>query len=138
VSLAAGRRRAVVPAAAQRMYEAYHFAPATRVGDMVWVSGQVGVDAQGRPGADMAAQARLAFEALRAVLAEAGASLADVVELTTFHTDLRGEMGAFAAVKDEFFPAPYPAWTAVGVTALARSEFVVEVRAVAVAGASGS
>jgi enamine deaminase RidA (YjgF/YER057c/UK114 family) len=118
------------------MYEAYHFAPATRVGDLIWVSGQVGMDAEGRPGADMAAQARLAFEALKAVLAEAGASLADVVELTTFHTDLHGGMRAFAAVKDEFFPAPYPSWTAVGVAQLARPELVVEIRAVAVAGSA--
>jgi enamine deaminase RidA (YjgF/YER057c/UK114 family) len=116
------------------MYDAYHFAPATRVGDIVWVSGQVGLDAEGRPGADMPAQARLAFEALKGVLEEAGATLGDVVELNTFHTDLRGEMRAFSAVKDEFFPTNYPSWTAVGVTQLAAPEFVVEIRAVAVAG----
>lgn len=136
MSVERGARRAVIPAASQAMYDRYHFAPATRVGDLIWVSGQVGMDGEGRPGADMEAQARLAFEALRAVLSEAGARLGDVVELTTFHTDLRGDMRAFSAVKDEFFPASYPAWTAVGVTQLARPEFLVEVRAVAVAGSA--
>ena len=127
-------RRQIVPPAMQAMYDAYHFAPATRVGDIIWVSGQVGLDASMRPGKGMEAQARLAFENLKAVLEAAGASLADVVELTTFHTDLRGEMAAFTQVKDGFFPDRYPSWTAVGVTQLAMPEFLVEVRAVAVAG----
>jgi len=134
--MSAKARTIIVPAAAQAMYDRYHFAQATRVGDTVWVSGQVGMDATGHPGADMAAQARLAFEALRAVLAEAGATLGDVVDLNSFHTDLRGDMRAFAAVKDQFFPGDYPSWTAVGVTQLARPEFLVEIRAVAVVGSA--
>jgi enamine deaminase RidA (YjgF/YER057c/UK114 family) len=60
--------------------------------------------------------------------------LEDVVELTTFHIDLRGEVDEFAKVKDEFFPRDYPAWTAVGVTQLALPELLVEIRAVAIAG----
>jgi enamine deaminase RidA (YjgF/YER057c/UK114 family) len=87
-----------------------------------------------RPGEGMAEQARLAFEGLKAALDEAGATLADVVELMTFHTDLRGDMAAFAPVKDSYFPDRYPSWTAVGVTQLAMPEFLVEIRAVAIAG----
>lgn len=128
------QRRPIIPAPMQAMYDGYHFAPATRVGDMIWVSGQVGIDAAMCPGEGMEAQARLAFEGLKTVLEAAGASLADVVELMTFHTDLRGDMAAFAKVKDAWFPERYPSWTAVGVTQLARPEFLVEVRAVAVAG----
>ena len=127
-------RYQVIPAAMQAMYDAYHFAPATRVGDLIWVSGQVGIGADFRPGKGMAEQARLAFEGLKTVLEAAGASLADVVELMTFHTDLRGDMAAFTKVKDAVFPDRYPSWTAVGVTQLAMPEFLVEVRAVAVAG----
>ncbi|MGH6957246.1 MAG: RidA family protein [Caulobacteraceae bacterium] len=130
------QRTLIVPPAAQAMYDHYHFAQATRVGDMIWVSGQVGLDAAGHAGPDVAAQARLAFEGLKAVLAEAGASLGDVVELTTFHTDLRGQMRAFGAVKDAFFPSNYPSWTAVGVTQLATPELLVEIRAVAVVGSA--
>jgi enamine deaminase RidA (YjgF/YER057c/UK114 family) len=131
-------RRQIIPAPTQAMYDAYHFAPATRVGDMIWVSGQVGIDAAMRPGQGMEAQARLAFQALEAVLDAAGATLADVVELMTFHTDLRGDMPAFTAVKDQYFPDRYPSWTAVGVTQLAAPEFLVEVRAIAVAGCGGA
>jgi Putative translation initiation inhibitor, yjgF family len=128
------RRRQIVPASMQAMYDAFHFAPATRVGDLIWVSGQVGIDENMRPGVGMAAQARLAFEGLKTVLEAAGASLADVVELTTFHTDLRGDMAEFRQVKDAYFPDRYPSWTAVGTPQLAAPEFLVEIRAVAVAG----
>lgn len=130
-------RRQIIPPSMQAMYDAYHFAPATRVGDTIWVSGQVGIDAQMQPGDGMAAQARLAFENLKTVLETAGATLADVVELVTFHTDLRGDMAAFSSVKDAYFPDRYPSWTAVGTPQLASPSFLIEVRAVAVAG-SGS
>jgi enamine deaminase RidA (YjgF/YER057c/UK114 family) len=131
-------RQTIIPPATQPMYDAYHFAPATRVGDTIWVSGQVGLDAAMAPGEGMEAQARLAFQALEAVLGAAGATLSDVVELMTFHTDLRGDMDAFTTVKDDYFPDRYPSWTAVGVTQLALPEFLVEIRAVAVAGCGGS
>jgi enamine deaminase RidA (YjgF/YER057c/UK114 family) len=127
------QRRVVVPKAAQVLYDRFHFAQATRVGDTIWVSGQVGVDANFQPGAGMTAQAELAFESLKAVLAEAGACLADVVELTTFHIDLQADMAAFSAVKDRYFPSNYPSWTAVGTPQLAIPGLLVEVRAVAVA-----
>ncbi len=128
------RRQSINPPGTEKMYDRLHFSQATRVGDTIWVSGQVGIDATMTAGKGMEAQARLAFQALQSVLEAAGASLADVVELTTFHTDLRGEMRAFARVKDEFFPDRYPSWTAVGVTQLALPELSVEIRAVAVAG----
>jgi len=91
-----------------------------------------------KPAKGMEAQAQLAFQGLRSVLEATGASLADVVELMTFHTDLRGEMQAFASVKDEYFSDRYPSWTAVGVTQLALPELCVEIRAVAVVGCSGA
>ena len=130
------QRTVVVPKASKALYDRYHFAPATRVGDIIWVSGQVGIDANSRPGADITAQAELAFENLKAVLAEAGATLGDVVELTTFHIDLRADVEPFGAVKDRYFPSNYPSWTAVGTPQLAFPGLLVEVRAVAVAGSA--
>ncbi|AOK63606.1 MULTISPECIES: RidA family protein [Burkholderia] len=128
------KRQSIIPPGFKAWYDAFHFAPATRVGDTIWVSGQVGIGADMKPGEGVQAQARIAFESLKAILVEAGASLADVVELTTFHTNLQGETEAFAAVKDEYFPDRYPSWTAVGVTQLALPGLCVEIRAVAVAG----
>ncbi|MBN3822993.1 RidA family protein [Burkholderia sp. Ac-20384] len=132
------KRQPIIPPGFKAWYDTYHFAPATRVGDTIWVSGQVGIGADMRPGDGVQAQARIAFESLKAILVEAGASLADVVELMTFHTDLRAEVEAFGAVKDEYFPDRYPSWTAVGVTQLALPELCVEVRAVAVVGSGAA
>ena len=132
------QRQVINTPATQGMYDTFHFAQATRVGDTIWVSGQTGLDPTTLTAADgMEAQARLAFEGIEAALAAAGATMADIVELVSFHTDLRGDMRAFSAVKDEYLPADYPSWTAVGVTQLAVENLLVEVRAVAVAG-SGS
>lgn len=128
------RRQVVNPPGTQPIHDQLHFAQATRVGDLIWISGQVGIDARMRPGEGLTEQARLAFGNLRAALEAAGARLGDVVELTTFHLDLQGGSAAFGRVKDEFFPADYPSWTAVGVTQLAMPELLVEIRAVAVAG----
>ncbi len=128
------KRQLIVPPAFQAWHDNLHFTPVTRVGDMIWVSGQVGVTTEMTVGEGMQAQARIAFESLKTLLDAAGASLADVVELVTFHTDLRGDMEAFSAVKDEYFPGRYPSWTAVGVTQLGLPELCIEIRAVAVAG----
>jgi hypothetical protein len=59
---------------------------------------------------------------------EAGAGLENVVEITTFHIDLRCELLGFAKVKNELLPKDYPAWTAVGVTPLALPDLRVEIR----------
>jgi enamine deaminase RidA (YjgF/YER057c/UK114 family) len=123
------QRTLINPPGTERTYERFHFSQGNRVGETIWVSGQTGRAADG-----MAAQARTAFEGLKRILETAGASLDDVVELTTFHTDLRGEVAEFMGVKDDYFPSNYPAWTAVGVTQLAIDGLKVEVRAVAVVG----
>lgn len=123
---------------AEHAYNSFHFAQANRVGNTIWVSGQVGIDAEMNPADGMAAQARLAFQSLQTILAAAGATLADVVELSSFHIDLHAGMAEFMAVKDEFFPERYPAWTAIGVSQLALPGLLVEVKAVAVAGAGAA
>jgi enamine deaminase RidA (YjgF/YER057c/UK114 family) len=129
-------RTLINPGSGKILYDNYHFSQATRVGDTIWVSGQVGLDASMRPGKGLTEQARLAFGGLKTVLEATGASLGDVVELTTFHIDLQGGSAEFGKVKDEFFPKNYPSWTAVGVTQLAMPELLVEIRAVAVAGSA--
>jgi enamine deaminase RidA (YjgF/YER057c/UK114 family) len=128
------KRTLINPGSTRILYDNYHFSQATRVGDMIWVSGQVGIDANMRPAQGLTEQARLAFTNLKTVLEAAGATLDDVVELVTFHIDLRGGSVEFGAVKDEFFPDDYPSWSAVGVTQLAMPELLVEIRGVAVAG----
>jgi enamine deaminase RidA (YjgF/YER057c/UK114 family) len=121
------------PPGTEAIYKGMQFSQAVRVGEWIWVSGQVGMDVNWQVGEGIEAQTRIAFQNLDRVLSHAGANLADIVELTTFHTAMT-DMAAFSKVKSEFFPKDYPAWTAIGVTELVLPALLVEIRATAVVG----
>jgi len=121
------------PAGTEVIYDNWQFSQAVRVGDMVWVSGQVGVDMNLVPAEGIEAQARQAFENLKLVLEEAGSSMGDIVELVTYHTSIE-DIAAVSAVKSEFIPKDYPAHTAIGVKQLVLPELLLEIRATAVVG----
>jgi enamine deaminase RidA (YjgF/YER057c/UK114 family) len=107
----------------------------------VFVSGQVGVDAQKRVAGDgaFAAQTERAFDNLGTALASAGAAWADVAMLTIYivgydrsHAPLIGQ-----AIRTRFAAGRLPACSLVGVQALADPRFLIEVAAVAVIKAGG-
>lgn len=125
----------VSPPSMQEVSDTYGYAQTVRVGSTVWVSGQAGFGPNGIP-ESVEDQSRLAFENLLLVLNAAGASLDDIVELTTYHTSMN-ELPAFMAAKNAFIRAPYPAWTAVEVAGLAEPALKVEIKAVAVIGSGG-
>lgn len=114
-------------------YDTWHFAEANRVGRTVWVSAQRGFDERDQISRDPTIQARVAFRQLERTLRVAGATMDDIVSLTSYHTDM-AHLDAFRGVKDEFIRAPYPAWTIVGVSGLASPEMLVEIAAIAVVG----
>lgn len=115
---------------AHRAYHEWTYAHAVRVGDMIWVSGVPGY------GKTPAEQTRSALTGVRKAIEAAGGSMDDVVELMSFHTAL--DPATFerdvAAVRREFFPGGFTAWTAVGTSALLAEGSGIEVRAVAVVG----
>jgi enamine deaminase RidA (YjgF/YER057c/UK114 family) len=96
------------------------------------VSGQIGRDLAMQLVAPREAQMVQAFENLKLVLEAAGATLADVVDLTTFHTDMR-DLPLFMQVRDRYLHAhPRPAWTAVGAHMLGGgSGYIIEIKAIA-------
>lgn len=126
-------REAVIPPDMEAVYEKIGYAPALRVGNTVYVSGQIGRDAAMELVPDREAQMVQAFENLRLVLEAAGARLADVVDLTSFHTDLR-DLPLFMQVRDRYLGMhPRPAWTAIGAHMLCGAPgYIVEIKAVAV------
>ncbi|VXC56225.1 RidA family protein [Nocardioides sp. AX2bis] len=109
----------------------WRFRHVVRSRGLLLCSGVTGVRADGTVDPDPATQFHQAFAHLEAVLATAGATTADLVELTTYHVGLREHFLAFAAVKDEHVPAPYPAWSAIGIAELVVPGTLVEIRAVA-------
>jgi enamine deaminase RidA (YjgF/YER057c/UK114 family) len=97
-------------------------------------SGQTSVDADGNPvnAGDMAAQLRQAFDNLETVLKGAGMTLADVVRLNYYTTDVAAYLQASGEVAQRFATgSPPPAGTLLGVAALFHPDILIEIEATA-------
>ncbi|ATQ42282.1 RidA family protein [Caulobacter mirabilis] len=138
----------VIPSARhQASYDEFHYAPARRIGDVIYVSGVI-VGPAPDEGTDAAAfeqQVRRAFRQLDATLKAAGASFDDVAMINSFHVwegpnapMPRGDqITIINKVKAEYVKGPHPAWTAVGTTGLLSPRGVVEIQLIAYAPKGG-
>ena len=106
------------------------YSHAVVAGGAVYVAGQIGVDTGGEVPDGFEAQARRAFENLRAVLAAAGAELTDIVKVTVFLVE-RCDLAGYRAVREDY-PDHLPASTLVVVDSLATPELRFEIDAIAV------
>ncbi len=111
------------------LQKANGFADAVVTGRDVYLSGAMTTLKEGET--DLEKAYTRTFEAIAKTLANAGASWDDVVEITSFHTDLTSQMPAIVAVKSRFVTPPYAAWTAIGVTRLVADAGVTEIKVVA-------
>ena len=106
-----------------------NLSPGVRVGDMLYVSGHVGVDANGNAAEGCEAQSRQVMANIRGVIEAAGGRMEDVAKITCFLTNM-GDYAAYAKVRLETWPANPPASSTVGVSTLVRPELLVEVEAI--------
>lgn len=122
----------VIPALLQPAYDGYCYAPAVIVGRDIRVSGLLGFDLDGTVPDDLTIQIGNIFEHLAMILAGAGASLAEVFSLTSYHLgDLKGQMPEFIRIQAERLGQPHPARTAIGTSELALLGALIEVSAIA-------
>lgn len=99
-------------------------------GPTLWVAGQVALRPDGSIEAgDAATQTEVVLDNLRAVVEQAGASMADVVRTTIYLTDI-ADRDAVTEVRERYFPAPAPPNTLLVVAGLAHRDFCVEIDAV--------
>ena len=107
------------------------FSPGVRVGEFLFISGQVAQDGNGNTVGvgDCAAQTRQVMSRIQTIVQAAGATLQDVVKITTFLINL-DDYPAFSQVRSATFPTSPPASSTVIVAGLVRPEFLVEVEAV--------
>ena len=106
-----------------------NLSPGIRVGDMLYVSGHVGADANGNIPEGCEAQSRQVMANIRGVVEAAGGRMEDVCKITCFLTNM-DDYADYAKVRLETWPANPPASSTVGVSALVRPELVVEVEAI--------
>jgi enamine deaminase RidA (YjgF/YER057c/UK114 family) len=109
----------------------WHFSHAVRHDGLLFFSGITGTRGDGHVDHDPATQFEQAFTHLRWYLDAAGASISDILELTSYHVDLREHLAAFTAAKDRHIPRPFPAWSAIGVSQLITPGALVELRIIA-------
>jgi enamine deaminase RidA (YjgF/YER057c/UK114 family) len=113
----------------RKFQDEWGYADAVIVGDTIYLSGVV---AGVRPGeTDLKLAYDRAFQRVGKILQRAGVSWDDVVDITSFHTDLTTQMPAIVAVKNKYVRSPPPAWTAIQVARLIPNAGLTEIKIVA-------
>ncbi len=111
-----------------------YYSNAVRVdgGPLLFISGQVALDGDGKlvGEGDLRAQAVQVHENIKTILAAEGATMADIVKVTVYVTDIRA-FDDIADIREGYFPSDGPASVICEVSALAWPEFMIEVEAVA-------
>jgi 2-iminobutanoate/2-iminopropanoate deaminase len=109
---------------------------ALRVGDMLFISGMVSRDGDGRTieGRDEYEQAKVIFGKIRSLVEAAGGAMADVVKVTIYVVNIKNNTEVWRA-RQEFFDGDFPCSTLVEVRSLASPEILVEIEATACIGA---
>ena len=145
-------REVIIPPGMEILYEKYRYCPGIKVGNTLYISGQVGRDENLQVVKETEAQFVQAFENVKKVLSAANATFDDVVEMITYHVTGAGadqlpaqpstaaeqqpvtipHLPLFIQVKDRYFTNQFPTWTGVGVTGLSTAGLIVEIKCTAV------
>jgi enamine deaminase RidA (YjgF/YER057c/UK114 family) len=112
----------------RKFQEEWGYSDAIVAGDTIYLSGIVVGQREGEP---LEAAYERTYGQIAAILKRAGASWDDVVDITSFHTDVTAQMPAIVAVHKRFVKAPYPAWTAIDVDRLIPDRGITEIKIVA-------
>jgi reactive intermediate/imine deaminase len=115
-------------------FEPYAISQGIRVGDLIYLSGQAALDRDGRlvGVGDFDAQAEQTFRNIDELLRAAGSSLAQVIKVSIYLTDM-SNFGKIVELRKKWFRKPYPADTIVQVGSLALPELMIEIEAIALA-----
>ncbi|MEQ8347172.1 MAG: RidA family protein [Sneathiellaceae bacterium] len=116
-------------------YAQFLISQAIRVDNLVFLSGQAAIDAQGNlvGVGDFDAQAKQTFENLKKVLEASGSSMDRIVKVTIYLTDM-ANFPKIMELRKAYFSKPYPADTIVEISALGLPELQIEIDAVGLVG----
>jgi len=121
-------RDVVFPAGRQALYERNRYSPAIRSNGLLFVSGQVGSREDGSPEPGLEAQVRRAFDNLNGILAGAGCTFDDVIDVTVFLVNPEQTFERIWQIVPEYWgDAPHPTLTGIGVTWLYGFDFEIKV-----------
>ena len=112
----------------RRFQEEWGYSDAVIAGDTIYLSGVVVGQRQGET---LEAAYDRTYRQIGAILRRAGAGWDDVVDMTSYHTDVTAQMPAIVAVHRRYVTAPFPAWTAIDVDRLIPERGITEIKIVA-------
>lgn len=112
----------------RRFQEEWGYSDAVVAGDIIYLSGVV---VGQREGEALEAAYDRAYRHIGGILRRAGASWDDVVDITSYHTEITAQMPAIVAVHRRYVSAPFPAWTAIDVDRLIPERGITEIKIVA-------
>ncbi len=115
--------------AARADQERFGYADAVVAGDLLFLSGIVAGQAPGET--SLVPAYERVFRIIGRILERAGASYGDVVDVTTYHTDITNQIQAYSEVQKRFLGTPPPAWTAIDVDRLLPEGGLTEIKIVA-------
>ena len=126
----------IEPYAAKGVYDPPIYSQAVKVSGaqtILYIAGQVAYTPEGGAAhaGDFKAQARAALQCLKAQVEAGGGTMANIVKVNTYLTDIR-HRADYGPVREEFFGKKMPASTMIGVTELAHPDWLIEVEAVAI------
>ncbi len=116
-----------------KVFDLFQYSPAVKAGGLVFIAGQVGIRTDGTVPESAEEQIDFAFRRLGAVLMHEGLGFEDLVELVSYHVRIDEQLQQFREIKERYITRDFPAWTILGVASLARSNLLIEIKAVAAA-----
>ena len=121
----------IVPAGMAHFPPQSGYAPGLVANGFLFIAGQLGRDDAMQVIAEPEAQMTRAWRNVVTILAEAGCTVRDIVDVTTFHVGLREHLDLYKRVRDRVMEGHTPPWTAIGVSELSRPGLIVEIKCIA-------
>ncbi|MBR0642712.1 RidA family protein [Roseomonas hellenica] len=132
-----GKRAIEIPkdnalfAGSQGSFDRFGYSPAVRAGGLLFIAGQVGIRPDGAVAETVAEQTEWALRRTAEILRLEGLTMADLVEVVSYHVDMANTLADFMPVKQRYSERPFPAWSIIGIDALTRPELKIEIRSIA-------
>jgi len=124
-------KRAIIPAAMVSINDEWHMSPGLECDGFVFLTGFNGASLDGHVSSDAREQIETAFSQVDLVLKEGGLTFNDVVEVTSYHIELKQHLDSFRKIWEQYVSPPYPAWTAIEVAGFVTEDVIVELRVIA-------
>ena len=112
-------------------FDSFGYSAAVRAHGHLFIAGTIGRRADGTIPETIAEQTEIAIRKIEEILRLESLGLTALIDVTSYHVDIHQHLPGFVAAKQRLIKAPYPAWTIIGVSALASPGLLVEIRATA-------